>query len=79
MTYSRAGLKVTVEFSLKEYTELLAILGLALIAAECDSTMLRDVAHFIKELNRTNPDFEKYKQMYFENYNLTTDKKSGKN
>lgn len=75
MTYSRAGLKVTVEFTVKEYTELLAILGLALIAAECDTVILRDVARFIKELNRTNPDFEKYKQMYFENYQVTQPKK----
>lgn len=76
MTYSREGRKVIVEFTIKEYTELLAILGLALIAAECDSTMLGDVARFIKELNRTNPDFEKYKQMYFDNYKVTNKKES---
>lgn len=62
MTYSRSGDRITVEFSIDEYKELLACLGLALLDAERfhgkDGAIARDVGRFIEALNANNPDYD---------------------
>lgn len=63
MTYSRDKDEVTVKFSLDEYCILLALLGWVLVTAE-DPKIFMDCAKFIKEMNRTNPDFKMYAKVF---------------
>ena len=60
MQYSRIDDKVTVEFSVNEFAELLAILGAALLLTKDKSDITAAVGRFIQELNRTNKDIALY-------------------
>lgn len=61
MQYSREGTEVTVKFSIREYAELMGILGFALLVAEGEpriSKIKDDIGAFIEKMNKDNPDYD---------------------
>lgn len=63
MTYARADQKVTVEFTVREFAMLLALLGAALDLP--DKRAKTAIEKFLQELNRTNNDIDLYYSYVF--------------